>query len=315
MPSKPVRILVATASVASLFTYATFRRDLAARRADIAHERRVAETAAGTIEYAERGAGAPMLVIHGAGGGFDQGLVIAEDVATDHRVIAPSRFGYLGTPAPADFSPTAQADAHAALLDHLGVDRAIVVAASAGAPSAIELALRHPGRVAALILLVPRAYHPTQSVGADRSVPSQTVLRLIEASADFLFWLAMRTSRASVVRFFGVPPDVEGKASGPERERVSRLMKTTLPLSGRVRGIELDGMIEIAPWPLERIAVPTLVISAADDLYGTLPGARLTAEGIPGAELHVLPSGGHLMVGRTAVVRTLVAEFLDRQRA
>lgn len=315
MSTKPLRIVAAAASAASLLAYAAFRRDISARRAAIARDRRVAETTAGPIEYAETGEGAPTLVVHGAGGGFDQGLLIAEDLGTDHRVIAPSRFGYLGTPAPADFSPAAQADAHAALLGHLGITRAIVVAASAGAPSAIELALRHPECVSALILLVPRTYHPSQSVGVDQSVPSQTVLRLIEASADFLFWIAVRTSRASVVRFFGVPPEVEAKASGPERERVSRLMKSTLPLSGRVRGIELDGLTEMTPLPLECISVPTLVISAADDLYGTLPGARLTAEGIPGAELHILPSGGHLMVGRTAVVRGLVAEFLERLRA
>ena len=70
-------------------------------------------------------------------------------------------------------------------------------------------------------------------------------------------------------------------------------MNSVLPLSSRVRGIEIDGLTPMAPWPLERIAVPTLIISAKDDLYKTLPGARFTAEHIPGAELHVLEVGGH----------------------
>jgi len=91
-------------------------------------------------------------------------------------------------------------------------------------------------------------------------------------------------------------------------------MEGILPLSQRVRGIELDGLTKMSPWPHETIAVPTLIISAEDDLYKTLPGARITAEGIPGAELHVLNSGGHLMVGQTARVATVVHDFLDRQR-
>ena len=75
-------------------------------------------------------------------------------------MIAPSRFEYLGTPIPADTSPAAQADAHVALLSVLEIDKAVVVGVSAAARSAIELALPHPDRVSALILIVPGAYAP-----------------------------------------------------------------------------------------------------------------------------------------------------------
>jgi pimeloyl-ACP methyl ester carboxylesterase len=51
-----------------------------------------------------------------------------------------SRFGYLRTPLPADASAAAQADAHACLLDALGIRRAAIVGASAGAPSAMQFA-------------------------------------------------------------------------------------------------------------------------------------------------------------------------------
>ena len=314
MSAKPFRILAAAASAAGLVAYARYRRELRKLCETVDRGSTIAKTSAGEVEYAETGDGEPMLVIHGAGGGYDQGLLIASDFGKDYRIIAPSRFGYLKTPAPENYSPAAQADAHAALLDFLEIPQAIVVAASAGAPSAIELALRHPERVSALILLVPRTYHPTQSIGADESVPSQAVLRLIEASADFVFWLAMRVSRASVVRFFGVPPEVESSAPQQERERVSELMRSALPLGARVRGIELDGLTTISPWPLDRIRVPTLIISAEDDLYKTLPGARFTSDHIPHAELHVLQEGGHLMVGQTATVAKLIKEFLTRKK-
>ena len=314
MFAKLPRVLAAAVSAAGVATYVRYRKEIRSIRDSVDRGSTIAETATGDIEYAETGSGEPMFVIHGAGGGYDQGLLIASDFGENFRIIAPSRFGYLKTPVPKDYSPAAQADAHAALLDFLGIKRAVVVAASAGAPSAMEIALRHPELVSALILLVPRTYHPTQAIGADQSVPSRAVLRLIEASADFLFWLAMRVSRGSVVRFFGVPPEVEANASKDDRDRATRLMNSILPLSQRVRGIEVDGLTEMRPLPLEDIALPTLIISAEDDLYRTLPGARLAAERIPSAELHVLKSGGHLMVGQTQRIAKLVRDFLKRHR-
>ncbi len=108
---------------------------------------------------------------------------------------------------------------------------------------------------------------------------------------------------------------VEEAASDAERARVTELMNSIRPLSARVRGIEVDSRSEILPWPLERIAVPTLIVSAEDDLYNTLPGARFTAEQIRGAELRVLtvwrpPDGG---AGRR--VRGWIDDFLKRNQA
>lgn len=313
--SRLIRLMTAAASGAGLVAYGRYRRELRSMRAAIDSGSTIAETAAGDIEYAESGEGEPMLVIHGAGGGYDQGLLIGRDIGADYRVIAPSRFGYLKTPVPKDPSPAAQADVHAALLDFLGLKKSIVVGVSAGGPSAIELALRHPGRVSALILLVPRTYDPSQSIGVDPSVQSQAVLRLVETSADFLFWLAARVARGSVVRFLGVPPEVEANASREDRERVTEVIRSIQPLSARVRGIAVDSSVEISSWPLERISVPTLVVSAEDDLFRTLPGARFTAERIAGAELHVLKSGGHLMVGHGRQVRKWVQDFLRARRS
>lgn len=272
----------------------------------------IAETPRGPIEYSAAGEGDPLLVIHGAGGGYDQGLLIGREIGDGFRVIAPSRFGYLRTPVPHDSSPAAQADAHAALLDHLGIDRCIVAGASAGAPSAIELALRYPQRVAALILLVPRAYDPEHPVAVDGRLPSRLILRLVERAADFPFWLALGLARRAVVRFLGVPPEVEARADPAERARVTTLMRSILPLSRRVAGLTADGAATIGPWPLGEIEIPTLIVSAEDDLFGTLPGARFTAAGIAGAELEVLASGGHLMLGRGEQIRNRVRDFLAR---
>jgi pimeloyl-ACP methyl ester carboxylesterase len=63
-------------------------------------------------------------------------------------------------------------------------------------------------------------------------------------------------------------------------------------------------------YPLENNTVPTLVISPIDD--GTFPGARYTAENIPGAKFIALESGGHLLVGQEEKVQSEVADFLKQ---
>lgn len=307
------RILSAAAAAAGATAYLRYRRELAELRDQLEAGSKIAETSAGPIEFAEKGEGQPLLLIHGAGGGYDQGLMIGRDFAEGFRVIAPSRFGYLRTPVPDDTSPAAQADAHAALLDKLGVEKCVVAGVSAGGPSAIEFALRYPDRTQALLLIVPRTYDPTQTIGADKGFDSQMILRLVEASADFLFWIGMKVARPAVVRFLGVPPELEAKAPKEERDRTTEIMRNILPLSDRVAGIAVDSSTEIAPWPLDRIAAPTLVISAKDDLFGTLPGARFTAAHIPGAELEVLNNGGHLMLGQRDRVNAIIGSFLKRR--
>ncbi len=76
----------------------------------------------GDVEYAESGTGAPVLVIHGVVGGRDAGIACFGDLLPNRRVIAPSRFGYLGSAMPADATTELQADAFVDLLDRLAVD-------------------------------------------------------------------------------------------------------------------------------------------------------------------------------------------------
>jgi 2-hydroxy-6-oxonona-2,4-dienedioate hydrolase len=131
-----------------------FSRDLReARRRLVELATSTAVTRFGPIEYVDQGTGFAVLLVHGIFGGHDAALRLAppEALAT-YRTVAPSRFGYLGTPMPPHCDVPMQADAHAALLDSLGIDRTVVYAASAGSTSALQLAIRHPDRVAGLVL-------------------------------------------------------------------------------------------------------------------------------------------------------------------
>jgi 2-hydroxy-6-oxonona-2,4-dienedioate hydrolase len=294
-------------------TYWRYRHDMSDRTKALEAKSSVARTAKGEIEYAREGSGPAALVIHGAGGGFDQGLYLAHEMLGDgYDVIAPSRFGYLRTPVPTDASHKAQAEAHAALLDNLGVEDTIVMGVSAGAPSAIEFAVRYPERTRALILVVPRAYDPANQVGVEQTPQNKAVIKLFENSADFSYWAATKLGRKQLVRFFGVDPELEATAAPDEREKISGLIADMLPLSARFEGIVADTSSELVRPELEKIDAPTLVISAEDDLYHTLPGARFAAEHIPNAELKVFKSGGHLLIGHAEDTRRAINAFLAR---
>jgi pimeloyl-ACP methyl ester carboxylesterase len=135
-----------------------YRATMAGAEARIARRSSIIETGAGPLEYAVTGHGTPLLMIHGTGGGFDQGLLFAHGLlVAGFQIVAPSRFGYLRSAFPDDASPAHQADVLVELLDHLGIDRLPVVGGSAGALTAAEFALRHPDRTSHLILIVPAA--------------------------------------------------------------------------------------------------------------------------------------------------------------
>jgi 2-hydroxy-6-oxonona-2,4-dienedioate hydrolase len=302
--------LVVAGSVAALY-----QRDIAAARARIATGAQVAQTACGPIQYAEAGQGRPLLVIHGAGGGFDQGLDFLDGaIPPGMRVISVSRFGYLGTPLPADASAPAQARAHACLLDTLGIERVAVLGGSAGATSAMQFAILHPGRTTHLILLVPAAFVPRADGSPPLTAPAATQAMFDTALRwDFLFWAFVRAAPGIVTEaLLATPPAVVEAAGADEQARVRRVMEHILPISPRREGLLNDAKVtsSLARYDLERIAAPTLIVSAPDDLFGTLDGARYTARCIPGARLVEYPSGGHLLVGHAAKQAKLFAEFL-----
>lgn len=298
-----------------LLIYPRYRRDIRKARERVSAGSRIAETPCGPIEYAVAGEGPPVLAVHGAGGGYDQGLDISAPlVEGGFRVIALSRFGYLRTPLPADASAAAQADAHACLLDALNIRQAVVFGASAGAPSAMQFALRHPERTAALVLLVPAAYVPRP--GGARSMRTPGGLEFLFDTAlrsDFLFWALTRFARQTAIRtILGTPPAVVRSASARERASVEQVLDHVLPVSPRRLGLLNDAAITISlpRYELERISAPTLIMSVADDLYGTFDGARYSAEHIPHARFVGYPSGGHMGVGREKETMAEIAAFL-----
>jgi pimeloyl-ACP methyl ester carboxylesterase len=240
------------------------------------------------MEVQVAGQGIPLLMIHGSGGGHDQGMAWSHPfIRHGIRVIAVSRLGYLRTLRPADTSPEAQANARVCVLDALGFDRAAVMGVSAEGPSAMQTAIRHPERVSALILVVPIADKPgdvVDSAPATSDDKDHWLLRLL--SSDFLFQAGLRATLDLVIRHVrATPPEQVAAATPDEAARVHDLAERILPVSLRAAGLRDDTRLGkgLQAYALERVAAPTPVVSARDDGFGRYAAARYTAHQIPNA--------------------------------
>jgi 2-hydroxy-6-oxonona-2,4-dienedioate hydrolase len=267
------------------------------------------------VEVAESGSGPPILVVHGTGGGFDQALMAAKGpFGTGYRVIAPSRFGYLRSPMPADASHAAQADTLAALLDALQVPRATVMALSAGAQPATHLALRHPERVQALLLITPALHIPPTPGVPPRSGPPGFALDYVLAS-DFIVWVLAHLAPNLLVRVAGVPPSLVGQVT-PELRK--ELVDGFFPASARHLGLAHDicTTTPIAPdLPIEQLAMPVLLVGTADDPYNTGDVVRYAAGRLPTATALILESGGHVLIGQEGRIQQAIQGFLGAHAA
>jgi 2-hydroxy-6-oxonona-2,4-dienedioate hydrolase len=274
----------------------------------------VIQTQAGTLEYAIAGQGPPLMMVHGTGGGFDQGLRFSRElIRQGHRIIAPSRFGYLRSDFPSDPSSENQADALVELLDHLSIDKISVAGGSAGALSATQFALRHPERCSALIMLVPAA----NVRGADpvEMSPLQKTIVSHLLTSDFWFWVALRTAPKQLIgTLLATDPKLLASVPSSERVRAYSILEELMPISKRSRGALNDGYLAGNPARINfsKLRVPTLIISAEDDRFGTAQTARDIAAQLPTARLVIYKSGGHIWLGHDKNVAEEISKFLEQ---
>ena len=268
------------------------------------------ETAAGTVEFRTTGEGTPVLVSHGIVGGFDQAVQTGESLLDGKfRVIGVSRFGYLDSNLPADPTPPKQARAFADVLDHLGVDDAVVVGTSAGGAPALRFALEFPARTRALVLIGSTA--PSDGDVTGPTGPPDAILR------DWVLWALVTHAPWVFLRLFGVSPRAYRDASPAERERVDDLLDTLVPVAPRKPGIRTDTRVtntEIVDrsdeYTLEALSAPTLVVHARDDPLASFDDAKRMADRIPNAEFRSFDTGGHLVFGHGDAVRDTVSAFV-----
>jgi pimeloyl-ACP methyl ester carboxylesterase len=244
----------------------------------------------------DAGTGPVVVLVHGQPGAGRDWAVLADLLSVDHRVLAPDRPGW-GADARGAMGIAANAEVLEQLLEAAGAKSPVtVVGHSLGGGVALELALRHPERVGALVLVGSVGVAQSLS-GFDRllAVPlvGSGILRAGVAALRRVLIAATRFSdrhpRARVGNIVPTLPTVQAAIGSDGRPIVGRGRQSFL--------VEQRALLAETPElerALCRIAVPTAVVTGSSDHVVPLGAARSLAMRIPGAELVVM-DGGHLL--------------------
>ncbi|WP_432817177.1 alpha/beta fold hydrolase [Sulfitobacter sp. JB4-11] len=288
----------------------SYRATLTTAHARITQKSSLIRTRFGDLEYAIEGHGDPFIMVHGTGGGFDQGLRFSGGlISSGFKVIAPSRFGYLRSSFPNDPSPQNQADCLVELMDFLKIDQVPIAGGSAGALTAAYFALRHPSRCSHLVLIVPAMNLTHQDPVEFTRFQRFLVGHLL--SSDRWFWCAQAFAPEQLIgTLLATDPALLGTVDASERERAYLILNELMPISRRSQGIANDGRTSGTPSDIDfsKIKTPTLIVSAEDDRFGTARSAHIIKGRLPSARLVMFPTGGHIWLGRE---HELVSEIRD----
>ncbi|MDH3688652.1 MAG: alpha/beta hydrolase [Gammaproteobacteria bacterium] len=264
----------------------------------------------GDIEYTESGSGPTVLVIHGSGGGYDQGELIAQAVLGEQfHSITPSRFGYLRSTFREAATWDDQAHAYSYLLDHLGVENVAVVAMSHGGPSALVFALLHPERVSSLTLIscgVASSSAPEQVETDERGELLTTIFKY-----DLPYWAITKLFKRQFMELIGANDAVIADLTPHQRELFERFIDYMNPVSLRSIGTAFDNKTTLPGERIAAITAPTLIFHATDDTLQLYHNAEFAASIIPDARLVRFEKGGHFLMGvEQSTIRTALQKHI-----
>ncbi|WP_433172724.1 alpha/beta fold hydrolase [Treponema maltophilum] len=245
------------------------------------------------MTYIDKGTGCAVLSSHGLFGGYDQAYELVKNFSQRYRILAPSRFGYLGSDISGKGEPAEQAKSFKELLDTLGVDKAFIIGASAGGTAAIRFALDYPERTYGLILY--------------SSAPP------------------LKEKPAAYSEYIGVPPFIVNDYAMYLLSPLFRLVLSMpanvidlmMPIDKRKQGVILDGSLSnpdmarhFDDYPIERLQVPSLILHAKND---KTVDYRKTADVIfrfPNCTLISFETGGHMLAGHEKEVEKAIDTFI-----
>lgn len=250
------------------------------------------------IHYTDTGGDKPAIV-------FSHGLLMdhamfapqIEAFAADYRCIAWDERGHGATAADTiqPFSYYDSADDLAGLLDHLGIESAILAGMSQGGYLSLRCALTHPQRVRALILIDTQAQteDPEKTAGYEPMIEAWAHGGLDEQTADII---------AGIILAPGWPGAEAWKAKWRQWQ-AHNLVACFEALVSR------DDISD----RLGAINVPALVVHGEADAAISLDRARDMAARLPQSEMVTVPDAGHAAnLTHAAPVNDAIAGFLDR---
>jgi pimeloyl-ACP methyl ester carboxylesterase len=172
-----------------------------------------------------------------------------------------------------------------AVLDGYDVDRAVVVGASMGGKTSVDLTLLHPDRVRALVLIGPAISGAPDSEVEDGVKPLETALIAADGAADL-----DEVNRLEAHIWLDGPLTPEGRVGGEPRALF--LEMNGISLAAVDPGDDDSGVVA---WDrLGEIGVPTLLLVGEHDLLEIREGCAHAAREIPRARLVELPGVAHL---------------------
>ncbi|MGW5722561.1 alpha/beta fold hydrolase [Amycolatopsis sp. NPDC003865] len=251
------------------------------------------------LVYTEAGSGTPVVWLHGSGPGATGMSNFGGNLAAfaDHRNIVVDLPGWGESPRPETDEPLIfhAADRVCRAMAALGIERAHLVGNSYGGAVAMRIAMRHPDRVDRLVLMAPGGVLPTDAppwpVGLERL---------------FGYMAAEKPSReamAEFVRLMVYDESLATEALIDERYESSLRAHPELPIPPNFGDLTPD---------LGRIAAPTLLVWGREDQTVPLTWAPRILDGIPNAELRVLPHCRHwVQYERAPEFNHIVREFLQ----
>ncbi len=246
----------------------------------------------------------PVLLLHGQPGSardWDRVIAALDDPT---GAIAVNRPGWNGGSAATDIDGNVRAALDA--LDRQGVERAVIVGHSYGAAIACRLAVEHPERVSALVLLAPAANRasllPLDYVLA-APVGGPAASAAVLAGSGWALWPG--PLRRRIADQFGLDED--------HLARTGRALRR--PSAWRAFSAEQRSLVAELPeleLHLDRIVAPTVIMIGSADLVVPPRSAWRLATRIPDAEVIEIEHAGHLL---PQVYARQVARVIDAQRA
>ena len=248
------------------------------------------------LHYQDRGAGRPILLVHGNGATAEDFVAsgLVDRLARDHRVIVPDRpgYGHSDRPRGTIWSPERQAELMLDLLDQLGIEDPVVVGHSWGAMVASAMAIAAPERLRALLLL-SGYYYPTARLDVPLlSGPAMPVLGDLMAytAAPIMARILLPALLKRIFQPLPVDPRFRARypiamALRPEQIRASAEETAyMIPAAARLR--RHYGELEL----------PIVIMTGSEDRIADVgrQSERLHAE-LPASALAVVPGAGHMI--------------------
>jgi pimeloyl-ACP methyl ester carboxylesterase len=247
------------------------------------------------LHYLDEGRGTPVVLLHAFPLHAGMFRPQVEALRGRCRLLLPDVRGFGGSgQAPGPTGMDVIARDVLALLDALGVERAVVGGVSMGGYAALALLREDPGRVAGLVLADTQALADDEAGQARREQVAREVER--EGVEPLV--------RAMLPRLLG--PD----APAGVRAEVEALMRQAAPAAvaaaSRGMGARADGRDLLA-----RFGGPALVLVGEHDAVTPLERARQMQELVPGARLVQVPGAGHLAsLENPGAFNAALADFL-----